>query len=207
MIVKKTRRSVQFLKTTAIGGLLFLLPLIVVGALISQVAPILIQVAQFLHDYLPATNSISLTFIVSLVLGVLLLLCFAAGMAARWSISKRMTKLFEKQLLLLFPRYAILRDHMADTIGGQENRPDVQCVLVTLNDRKMIGFESERSPDGKMVVVYLPGSPDTWAGTTIMVDATRVLPLNRSFGETVTIHEQMGRGTLAFLDARNREDL
>lgn len=203
MIVKKTRRSVQFLKTTAIGGLLFLLPLIVLAALISQVAPILIQVSQFLHDYLPETNSISLSFIVSLVLGVLLLLCFAAGMAARWSISKRMTRLFEKQLLLLFPRYAILRDHMADTIGGQENRPDVKSVLVTLTDRKMIGFESERSADGQTVVVYLPGSPDTWAGNTIMVDANRVISLNRSFGETVTIHEQMGRGSLDFLKTKD----
>ena len=149
MIVKKTRRSIQFLRTTAIGGLLFLLPLIVVAALVSQVAPILLEVSTFLHDYLPDTNSISISTIVSAVLALLVILCFIAGMIARWSISQRLTKLFEKNLLLLFPRYAILKDQMADTIGGEENRPDTQSVLVTLADRQMIGFESERSEDGK----------------------------------------------------------
>ena len=202
MIVKKTRRSIQFLRTTAIGGLLFLLPLIVVAALASQVAPILLEVSTFLHDYLPDTNSISISTIVSAVLALLVILCFVAGMIARWSISQRLTKLFEKNLLLLFPRYAILKDQMADTIGGEENRPDTQSVLVTLADRQMIGFESERSEDGKKVVVYLPGAPDTWAGSTIIVESSQVITLDRTFGETVSIHENMGRGSLEFIDIK-----
>ena len=202
MIVKKTRRSIQFLRTTAIGGLLFLLPLIVVAALVSQVAPILLEVSTFLHDYLPDTNTISISTIVSAVLALLVILCFIAGMIARWSISQRLTKLFEKNLLLLFPRYAILKDQMADTIGGEENRPDTQSVLVTLADRQMIGFESERSEDGKKVVVYLPGAPDTWAGSTIIVESSQVITLDRTFGETVSIHENMGRGSLEFIDIK-----
>lgn len=202
MIVKKTRRSIQFLRTTAIGGLLFLLPLIVVAALVSQVAPILLEVSAFLHDYLPDTNSISISTIVSAVLTLLVILCFIAGMIARWSISQRLTKLFEKNLLLLFPRYAILKDQMADTIGGEANRPDTQSVLVTLADRQMIGFESERSDDGQKVVVYLPGAPDTWAGSTIIVDRSQVITLDRTFGETVSIHENMGRGSLKFIDIK-----
>ena len=202
MIVKKTRRSIQFLRTTAIGGLLFLLPLIVVAALVSQVAPILLEVSTFLHDYLPDTNSISISTIVSAVLALLVILCFIAGMIARWSISQRLTKLFEKNLLLLFPRYAILKDQMADTIGGEENRPDTQSVLVTLADRQMIGFESERSEDGQKVVVYLPGAPDTWAGSTIIVESSQVITLDRTFGETVSIHENMGRGSLEFIDIK-----
>lgn len=202
MIVKKTRRSIQFLRTTAIGGLLFLLPLIVVAALVSQVAPILLEVSTFVHDYLPDTNSISISTIVSAVLALLVILCFIAGMIARWSIGQRLTKLFEKNLLLLFPRYAILKDQMADTIGGEENRPDTQSVLVTLADRQMIGFESERSEDGKKVVVYLPGAPDTWAGSTIIVESSQVITLDRTFGETVSIHENMGRGSLEFIDIK-----
>ena len=196
MIVRKTRRSIQFLRTTAIGGLLFLLPLIVLATLISQVAPILLQVAHFLRDNLPATDSVSISLIVSVVVGLLLLLCFAAGMVARWSISRRLTKFFEKNLLLLFPRYAILKDQMADTIGGIENRPNTKSVVVTLADRIVIGFEAERSEDKSQVVVYLPGSPDTWAGSTIIVNASQVQTLDASFGETVSIHEQMGRGSL-----------
>jgi hypothetical protein len=39
-------KHIGFLKTTAIGGLLFLLPLIIVGALIGQVVPIVMTVAE-----------------------------------------------------------------------------------------------------------------------------------------------------------------
>ena len=199
MIVRKTRRSIQFLRTTAIGGLLFLLPLIVLATLISQIAPILLQVAHFLRDNLPATDSVSISLFVSVVVGILMLLCFGAGMVARWSISRRLTTFFEKNLLLLFPRYAILKDQMADTIGGTENRPNTKSVVVTLADRQVIGFEAERSEDHSKVVVYIPGSPDTWAGSTIIVNASQVQTLDASFGETVSIHEQMGRGSLRLI--------
>ena len=199
MIVRKTRRSIQFLRTTAIGGLLFLLPLIVLATLISQIAPILLQVAHFLRDNLPATDSVSISLFVSVVVGILMLLCFGAGMVARWSISRRLTTCFEKNLLLLFPRYAILKDQMADTIGGTENRPNTKSVVVTLADRQVIGFEAERSEDHSKVVVYIPGSPDTWAGSTIIVNASQVQTLDASFGETVSIHEQMGRGSLRLI--------
>jgi uncharacterized membrane protein len=43
----------QLLKTTAIGGLLFLLPVIVVGALIGKVVPVIQKVAEVLHEKIP----------------------------------------------------------------------------------------------------------------------------------------------------------
>ena len=41
MIVRESKRWIRFLKTTAIGGLIVLLPLIVLSALIAQVASII----------------------------------------------------------------------------------------------------------------------------------------------------------------------
>ena len=45
-------RKIGFLKTTAIGGLVFLLPLIVIGILLGQLVPIVLTVAQFLNETL-----------------------------------------------------------------------------------------------------------------------------------------------------------
>jgi uncharacterized membrane protein len=206
MIVKKTRRSIQFMKTTAIGGLLFLLPLIVLAALISQVAPLAIQAGSQIQEYIPTQTSASVAFLLSLSITVILLLCFVAGMIARWSISQRLAKVFEKNLLLLFPRYAILKDQMADSIGGDDVRPNVKSVLVQLTDRQVIGFESERSADGKQVAVYLPGSPDSWSGFTAIVNANQVTQLERSFGEIVSICEQMGRGSFDLITDGSQGD-
>ena len=87
-----------FVRTTAIGGLLFLLPLIVVGALIGQVVPIVITVAHFLREILPGTFRTpgGLAILILLAIAVVLLLCFAAGVIARNSIGRKFSEAFEK---------------------------------------------------------------------------------------------------------------
>ena len=48
--MKRPASSIHFLRTTAIGGVLFLLPLIVLGALIGQVVPIVMSIAETLGE-------------------------------------------------------------------------------------------------------------------------------------------------------------
>ncbi len=201
MIVRKSRRWIRFLKTTAIGGLIFLLPLIVLSALIAQVASIISGIEptlrQFLPDLFKTPSGIALLIWLTII--VLVLLCFGAGLLARWSFGQRLSRLFEKNLLMLFPRYAIIKEQMADTIGGRENRPQMKAVMVRLDDRRMVGFETERSDDGSQVAVYLPGSPDTWAGRVAIFDADRIESLPASFGDTAAAFEQVGRGSFALM--------
>lgn len=195
MIVKKSAKAIGFLKTTAIGGLLFLLPLIVLGALIGQVAPIVLTVAETLGEYIPVKTPSGIAFLLALSIVIVLFLCFVAGLLARWSLGQRITAAFEKNLLLLFPRYAILKDQMADTIGGEQTKPQMKPVLVRFDDSWRIGFETERGEDAQRVTVYLPGSPDPWAGKVVLLEPNRVESLAAEFGDTVATCEQLGRGS------------
>jgi uncharacterized membrane protein len=190
------KRSIGFLRTTAIGGLLFLLPLVVVGALIGQVVPIVMAIAKSLSEFLPgfakSPNGIGLLLLIATA--VLLLLCFGAGIVARHSLARTFTQAFEKRLMMLFPRYAIIKDQMADTIGGDERRPTMKPVLVHFDEWSRIAFETERSEALGYVAVYLPGSPDAWSGLVALVSIDRVQPLEAEFGPTVSTCEQLGRG-------------
>lgn len=193
---KIVNKIIRFLKTTAIGGLLFLLPLIVIGALIGQVVPIVMSVAELLGEYIPVKTPGGIGLLILLAIVVVLLLCFAAGLLARRSLGKRITENFEKYLLLLFPRYAILKDQMAGSIGGHETRPRMKPVLVRFEDSQRIGFEIERTDEG-LVTVYLPSAPDPWLGTVVLLNADRVDQAEIEFGDTVAIFEQLGRGSAA----------
>ena len=199
--MKQLTKPIRFLRTTAIGGLLFLLPLIVVGALIGQVVPIVLTIAETLAGVLPGflktAGGIALLILLAIV--ILLLLCFGAGLLAQRSWGKRLSQAFEKNLLLLFPRYAILKDQMADSIGGDQAKAQMKPVLVRFDDAQRIGFETERQEDAGLVAVYLPGSPDPWAGKVALVSADRVEPLNVEFGEAVATSEQLGRGSAALI--------
>ena len=192
----ETKRG--FLTTTAIGGLLFLLPLIVIGALIGQVVPIVLTIAEFLGEFLPFRSPGGIALLVLLAIAVLLLICFAAGVLARRTIGKRISEGFERLLLLLFPRYTIIKDQMASSVGGHENRPRMKPVLVRLYGTLQIGLETERSDDG-LVTVYLPGSPDPWSGRVVILTADEVEATDMKFGDAVATFEQLGRGSAALL--------
>lgn len=200
MIHHHVTKSFGFLKTTAIGGLIFLLPLIVVGALIGQVVPLVMSVVKVLGDWLPdwLKSAGGITLLVLLAIGVILLLCFAAGILARRSFARRLGAFFEKQLTLLFPRYAIIREQMTGTLGGGEGESRLKPVLVRFDDRSRFGFESERTDQG-LVAIFLPGSPDPWAGHVVLVTADRVSPLVISFPDAVQVAEQLGRGASRIL--------
>ncbi len=191
-------KHIGFLKTTAIGGLLFLLPLIVVGALIGQVVPIVMTVAEVLGEFIPVRTPAGIALLILLAIVIVLLMCFAAGLLARRSFGKRIAEAFEKKLLLLFPRYAILKDQMADSIGGDAAKAKMKPLLVQFQDTLRIGFETERNGDG-FVTVYLPGAPDPWMGSVVILPADRVEPVAVEFGDAVAVCEQLGRNSKIFL--------
>ena len=192
-------KHLGFLKTTAIGGLIFLLPLIVIGALIGQVVPIVLTIAEALNEVLPVKSASGIALLVALAIAVLLLLCFLAGLTARRSVGRQFSALIEKNLLMLFPRYAILKDQMAGTIGGDAAKPRMKPVLVRFDDATRIAFEIERSEAG-LVAIYLPGAPDPWSGHVVHMTAERVEPLEVDFSDAVATCEQLGRGSAAVLD-------
>lgn len=193
-------KSFGFLKTLAIGGLVFLLPLIVVGALVGQVVPIVMSVAMMIWNYLPGqmhdTKGVSLA--IFLAIAFIAFLCFAAGLFARRSFGRKISKFIEKNVLLFFPRYAIVREQMAGSIGGDAAKPTLKPIRLTFDQTSRIAFEVERTPQGQ-VTVYLPGSPDPWVGSVMFVAADRVEPLGVEFSDAIATFEQLGRGSAALL--------
>jgi len=191
-------KSLGFLKTTAIGGLVFLFPLIVIGALLGQVVQIVLTVAVVLGEWIPVDTITGWALVLVLAVAVVLLCCFLAGLAARRSFAKRFSETIEKNLLLLFPRYAIFKDQLAGNIGGDETRPSLKPVTVECIDASRIAFEVERTDGGK-VAIYLPGAPDPWSGSVVYMNADRVTPLEIDFAEAAATCERLGRNSIHLL--------
>jgi len=193
-------RSFGFVKTTAIGGLIFLLPLIVVGALLGQIAPVVIAAATAMADYLPPAVQTAggISLLVLIALALILVACFVAGVIARWSFGKRISSLIEKNVLLLFPRYGIIREQVAGSMGGHSEETRLKPVLVEYHGARRIAFEVDRI-EGGLVSIYLPGSPDVWSGFVAHLKPGEVEPLSIDFSTACTTLEQLGRGSGALI--------
>lgn len=191
-------RSIGFFKATALGGVLFLLPLAVVIGLLGYVYSFVIVIYEPMQKWLPVHSAAGIALLFAASVAILLLACFAAGLMASRAIARRSARFIEKYLTTFFPKYAIYKDLLAGNIGGTFNVPSLKPVLITTPHCQRIAFESDRLPDNS-AVVFFPGAPDTWIGSVGIVAADQIQPLNVPFNETVGILEQLGRGSSAML--------
>jgi len=198
-------KSLGFLKTTALGGLFFLLPLIVISALLGYVYGAVSVIYEPLKDWIPTSTTTGLAILFAMALGILLCLCFLAGIVARRAIGRKFSQTVEKKILMVFPKYAIYKDLLADNIGGNDVAPTLSPVCIQYEDRYQLALEADRVGDG-LVAVYLPGAPDAWIGHVELVPAKRVVPIDVSLSDFLGIFERLGRDAaplLASLDLRH----
>lgn len=191
-------RSIGFFRATALGGVLFLLPLAVVVGLLGYVYSFVVVIYEPLKEWVPVRDAAGLALLFGAAVLLLVFGCFAAGLMAHRAIGQRISDLIENYLTTFFPKYAIYKDLLAGNIGGTWNVPSLKPILVETPDCQRIAFESERLENGS-VVVFFPGAPDTWIGHVGIVPAEKVQVLDTRFNDVVGILEQLGRDSKPFL--------
>jgi len=193
------KRSIGFFRATALGGLLFILPLAVVVGLLGYVYSFVVVIYEPLKDWIPVHSAAGIAALFALAIAILLLACFTAGLMAHRAIGRRLSSFVEKYLTTFFPKYAIYKDLLAGNIGGTFNVPTLKPVLVRTQESRRIAFESDRLPD-QTAVIFFPGAPDPWIGNVGIVAAADVEPLNVPFNDVVGMLEQLGRNSGKTID-------
>ena len=191
------------LRTTALGGLMFLLPLIVIGVLLGYVYQIAAGVYQQIQTVLPFNSATGIAIVFCVLTAAFIAACFAGGLVARRAIGQAFSRRIEQHLIKAYPRYVIYKDLIAGRLGG-EDVPSLRPVLVTREPGVVLGFEADRLTNG-LVVVYLPGAPDAWSGSLAFVPAECVRPLNLPFVQVLEMCEHLGRNSSGLLSAADAE--
>jgi len=182
----------KFLKTTIIGGVVFLVPVIVFMVIVGKAAALMLGVATPVAEYLPIDSVGDIAIVNLLAVLLVVLVCFLAGLVARTARAKRTADKMEAALLDKIPGYTMLKGMTSSISDEQEST--VKPVLVALETTERIGFEIERLDDGRVVILF-PGSPNALSGTSEIVSANRVSPLNTTMSAVIESAQLMGRGT------------
>ena len=184
----------KFIKTTVIGGLLFLIPIILLIMILTKVHSLLLVVAKPLDDVIPLDKVGGIAVANILVIIMIILICFLAGILATGKYMKKFQHGIESKLLIKLPGFAIIKGFMDSIKTTEEASENFIPVLVAFDDSEQVCFEVERTSNEK-VVVYLPGAPNPWSGTVLYVDKARVKRLNTSVTEAVNSIQMLGLGT------------
>jgi uncharacterized membrane protein len=185
----------RFFKTTVLGGAVFLLPVTVVVYLVARAFVTLHGMLDPVHRQFPQTQFLGVGNATLLTLGVLLALCFAAGLAARSMAAKGFQRWIEEHLLVRIPGYSMLRS-MAHGALGQADGADLKPALVRTGEAWQLGFVAESLPDGRQVV-FVPEAPEALSGDVLVVDAAVVRPLDVALPAALRCLRTHGRGLAA----------
>ncbi|MEM6312072.1 MAG: hypothetical protein AAF754_18755 [Pseudomonadota bacterium] len=182
------------MKTTLLGGLIFLVPVAVIAILFTKVFHISMAVVAPIDKIIPINSIAGVAFVNFLAIIAILLVCFIAGLLAKTAFFSQKVDLIDGLLIDTIPGYAVAKGVLGSVTRKEELATLLPSVLVRLDDYQQIAFEIERV--GNQVVVFLPGTPSAWAGSTIIVDAERVRKLDMPTHKTVKLMRVLGRGSL-----------
>jgi uncharacterized membrane protein len=87
---------------------------------------------------------------------------------------------------------------MSQGLHGALGQRVLRPVLATFDDHQLIAFDMERLADGR-AVLYLPGAPDAWSGSVLIVSAERIEPLDIDAAQLAKSMQRLGLGTAALL--------
>ncbi len=197
---EKLFSSLNAVKTTALGGLLFLIPIVVVIAALGYLFQLSAASYQLLKGILPFDSATGVAIIFAIAIAATLLACYASGLIASRAMGRHFTHSIEQQLIKVYPKYTIYKDLLAGAIGGEKHVPALRPVLVRNGNLTQLAFEADRLQSGH-VVIFFPGAPDAWIGSIALVTPDQVQTLDLPFAQALGICERMGRDSSNLLSA------
>ena len=187
----------RLIRTTLIGGVLFLIPLVFVVVVVGKAFQIMKVVATPLGKLISAESFAGYTVVELLTVIIMILFCLLAGTLARSPWGRKVNEKLDAVLLQMIPGYAWVKG-ITGGIRDDDAEELLKPVLVRFDDQTQLAFEVDRAADG-WVAVYVPGAPDPRSGSVSYVTGDRIQPVDTRFKAVVKICKNLGRGSTEML--------
>jgi uncharacterized membrane protein len=183
----------EFLKTTLVGGLLFLLPVVLIVIVLRHAMQPAVKVVKPISDYLPMEAVVGVRGETAFAVLVLILFSFVAGLIARTNAGRRIMRWSENSLLGGLPQYQLVKS-IAEGLAHVESAESVNPALVSIEGGWQIGYLLE-TLENSWVTVFLPQAPTPMSGNVMYLPADRVRPLGITMVQAMAIVKHIGVGS------------
>ena len=185
------KQGIRFILTTVIGGVVFLIPVVVLVVVITKAIGFMMLVAQPMADWLPVdtVGGVALANIIAIL--ILVLICFLAGLLARHALASTVVGQLESRVLVKLPGYLMIKSLVS---GFDESQvAGLKPVALQLGTAERVGFEIEKLPDGRSTV-FIPSQPNPFSGITQVLPPEQVSYLDVSVKQIIEVTENFGHG-------------
>lgn len=195
-------RLKNFFKTTLLGGVTVLLPVVLtyfflrwvfnfVRDMVDPLSKVVVE-NHLPRQYIWAAHLIVLTLVVCL--------CFFVGLIVKTRFGGFIYHIFEKKILKIAPGYTIFRETIKQFLG-QERTPFSRVALVRIfnNDTLTTAFITDEHPDG-YYSVYVPSGLNPTTGLIYHLRKENVFLVEASVEETMRSIISCGAGSRRLID-------
>ena len=183
----------KFLKTTLVGGVMFLVPVALVLLALKHAMGFAVRVAHPIAAQFPQVEIAGVALATLIAVLILLLIAFGAGLLARTPTGRRITHWFEESLLGGMPQYRMVKS-MADGLTQVESGQGMQPALLRTDDGWQLAYRLEDLP-GDWVAVFVPQAPTPMSGNVLYVPAQAVQPLDLTMPAAMKLVKSLGLGS------------
>jgi uncharacterized membrane protein len=188
----------RFIRPTLLGGVLFLMPIVLLAVLLNKAFDFARRGLKPLVKLIPDQLISGARTETILAIVLLVLICFLAGLFARTALAQRFMTGLESLVLSKIPAYDYLKQAGSSMMGLGE-MADRPAVLAQLDDNVwQIGVQTGVAAEG-LAVIFIPNSPNTLSGGLFFVALDRVRPLKAPVAEALHCIERCGTGAGSLL--------
>jgi len=185
----------QFVRTTIVGGLFFLAPIVVLIVILAKALDFAKKSLNAVFVYIPAASELSAGAATVLSVTIVALVCLLAGLVAHTVIAQRLINLLESSLLSKIPGYDYLKQESASALGVAEIA-ELPVVFVPMEGGWQLGVQTE-ALSGGLVSIFVPGAPDPHSGSVFFFSKDNVRPAGIKLAVALNCLRRCGAGASA----------
>ena len=137
----------QFVRTTVVGGLFFLAPIVVLIVILAKAFDYAKKGLNAIVVHIPAASDLSAGAATVLAVALVALVCFLAGFVARTVTAQRVIDALESSVLSKIPAYDYLKQESASALGVAEIA-ELPVVFVPMEGGWQLGVQTEALSGG-----------------------------------------------------------
>ena len=181
----------SFLKTTAMGGVLVLVPLLIMYIMVTELLDITIDIATSVTSVFPENFLGELDEHMVVAFLLLFSAAFLMGLTLRSSLLRRLGRTIEEATLGRLTIYVAIKRLSRGLLGGVDNNA-FQTGLVTVSEgARQLVYIVEDHGQG-LLTVFVPLSPMGLTGSIWLLDEKKVERLPMSVGQASKVVGQWG---------------
>ena len=198
------KNLLTFLKLTALGGLLVLLPLLLFILLLMEIVQLVVGLATPIAALLSAGISDDPKYPVALAIILLFGASLLIGIAMKSKAAKGLGNWIEEKTVDKLPLYRFVKSLVSGLVGAEKAGSFKPALFDAGNGQREIVYLVEDLGDGESTALF-PHAPTGFAGQVKIVAKDRITPLDASLGDVSLVMNHMGLGAGTLLKSKTIE--